>query len=294
MFFNKTILIYGSKGWIGSLFMEHIQLNHRNLKTFEGTARIDNETEVKNEIKKYKPDCILSLTGRTYGTIDNVLINTIDYLEYPGKLVENIRDNLVGPIVLANLCKKYQIHYTYLGTGCIFNSLTETDSFDENCKPNYFGSSYSIVKGFTDVLMHTFPDTLTLRIRMPISSVPNNRNFITKITKYSKICSIPNSMTVLDDFFPIFMDLILKGKTGTYNCTNPGTISHDEILTEYRDIIDSNFIWENMSLEDQSKILKSDRSNNKLDTTKIKKEYPKLRNIDESVKIVLNKMKLKM
>ena len=140
--------------------------------------------------------------------------------------------------------------------------------------------------------MHTFPDVLNLRIRMPISSSINDRNFITKITKYSKICSMSNSMTVLDDFFPIFVDLVLKRKTGTYNCTNPGTISHDEILTSYCEIIDTNFKWENMSLEEQSKILKSDRSNNCLNTDKISEEYPKLKNIKESVVIVLNKMKL--
>ena len=141
--------------------------------------------------------------------------------------------------------------------------------------------------------MKNYP-VLNLRIRMPIHSVKNNRNFITKITKYSKICSISNSMTVLDDFFPIFTDLLLKKKTGTYNCTNPGTISHDEILTKYREIVDPEFKWENFTLEEQSAILKSDRSNNYLDTSKIQEKYPKLRNIHDSVIVALNKMTLKI
>ena len=292
MFKKNIILFYGSKGWIGNLFLDYIKLNHHKLNIIEGNARIDSEIQVKQEIKFYKPDFVISFTGRTHGIIDGKSINTIDYLEYPGKLVENIRDNLAGPLILARLCAKYNIHYTYLGTGCIFNSSNEEPSFNEESKPNYFGSSYSIVKGFTDIIMHTFPDVLNLRIRMPISSSINDRNFITKITKYSKICSMSNSMTVLDDFFPIFVDLVLKRKTGTYNCTNPGTISHDEILTSYCEIIDTNFKWENMSLEEQSKILKSDRSNNCLNTDKISEEYPKLKNIKESVVIVLNKMKL--
>jgi hypothetical protein len=164
--------------------------------------------------------------------------------------------------------------------------------FNEESIPNYFGSSYSIVKGFTDRLMHQYPKVLNLRIRMPISSIPNERNFISKITKYSKICSIANSMTVLDDFFVIFLDLITKSKTGTYNCTNPGTISPDSILKMYRQIIDPGFTWENMTLDEQNKILKSGRSNNYLVTDKIKKEYPHLKSIDESLIIVLNKMKL--
>ena len=291
-YFRKpVILFYGAKGWIGTLFLNYIKLNHNNLTFIEGNARIENETDVKAEIKLHRPTNVVSFTGRTHGKIGDQLINTIDYLEYPGKLVENIRDNLNGPVVLANLCKKFGIHYTYLGTGCIFNSDT-LNPFDEKSKPNYFGSGYSIVKGFTDTIMQSYQHVLNLRIRMPISSVVNNRNFITKITNYSKICSIPNSMTVLDDFFPIFIDLILKKKAGTYNCTNPGTISHDEILTKYKNIIDNDFKWENMTLEDQNKILKSERSNNCLNTDTIQMEYPKLKGIKDSVDIVLNRMKL--
>ena len=96
-------------------------------------------------------------------------------------------------------------------------------------------------------------------------------------------------MTVLDDFFPIFVDMMLKKKTGTYNCTNPGTISHNQVLEMYRDNINPEFTWENFTKEEQSAILKSDRSNNALDTLKIEKEYPKLQNINKSV---LNVMKL--
>ena len=293
-FFKKknSILIYGSKGWIGNLFLDYIKLNHHKLNIIEGTARVNNETEVKHEIKKFKPTHIISFTGRTHGIINGKLINTIDYLEYQGKLVENVRDNLAGPIILANLCKKHHIHYTYLGTGCIFNSSNTEPEFNEESKPNYFGSSYSVVKGFTDEIMHTFPNVLNLRIRMPISSTINDRNFITKITKYSKICSMSNSMTVLDDFFPIFIDMLLKKKTGTYNCTNPGTIDHNEILTKYKEIINNGFVWENMSINEQNAVLKSERSNNCLNTDKISKEYPKLKNIKESIVIVLNKMKL--
>jgi dTDP-4-dehydrorhamnose reductase len=138
--------------------------------------------------------------------------------------------------------------------------------------------------------MKNYP-VLNLRIRMPIHSVKNDRNFITKITNYSKICSISNSMTVLDDFFPVFTDLLLKKKTGTYNCTNPGTISHNEILEEYCKIVDPDFKWENFSLKEQSKILKSDRSNNRLDTSKIEKEYPLLPSISESIKNILKNYK---
>lgn len=187
-------------------------------------------------------------------------------------------------MVLALLCKKYDIHFTYMGTGCIFTYSEEKDVFNEENNPNFFGSSYSTVKGFTDRLMHFFNDSvLNLRIRMPIVGNHHPRNFITKIVNYEKICSIENSMTVLDDLIPILIDMSTNKVTGTINLTNPGVISHNEILEMYKKYIDPNKTWENFSLEDQSKILLSARSNNELDTTKLQNMYPYVLNIKESI-----------
>ncbi len=293
-FFKKrkpVFLFYGSKGWIGGLFTDYIKKNHPDITIFHGKSRLQNKLDLLVEINAINPTHIISFTGRTHGTIDNKKINTIDYLEYPGKIVENMNDNLFGPVQLGLLCQKKKIHYTYLGTGCIFNSKgLDTESpqmFDEDSLPNYFGSSYSVVKGFTDQLMHSI-EVLNLRIRMPISSQSNSRNFINKITSYEKICSISNSMTVLDDFFPIFMKLILTKKNVTYNCTNPWTISHNEILELYRTHVDPEFTWKNFTLEEQQQILKSDRSNNALNTWRIETHFI-IKPIKQSIVNILKK-----
>jgi len=62
--------------------------------------------------------------------------------------------------------------------------------------------------GYTDHLMHLFDNVLNLRIRMPITSENNPRNFITKITNYDKICSIANSMSVLPELIPTAIDMM--------------------------------------------------------------------------------------
>ena len=82
-----------------------------------------------------------------------------------------------------------------------------------------------------------------------------------------------------------------KKLTGTINLTNPGLVSHNEILEMYKDIVDPSFTWKNFSPEEQSKILAADRSNNCLDTTKLSTMYPKIKNIKESVKDTLIRMK---
>lgn len=283
------ILIYGASGWIGNQFCDICDT--QKILYSKGQSRVDDIESVKKELHEINPTHVISFIGRTHGTIDNTHISTIDYLEHSGKLIENINDNLFSPLSLGILCKERDIHYTYLGTGCIFTYDNEhpygetQNGFIEDSLPNFFGSSYSIVKGFTDRLFHLYEDSfLNLRIRMPITHKNHPRNFITKITNYEYICSIPNSMTVLPELLPLVIDMMETKKTGTINLTNPGLISHNEILEMYRELVDKDFTWKNFSKEDQSQILKSERSNNYLDTQKLTLLYPQILSIKDSIR----------
>lgn len=119
---------------------------------------------------------------------------------------------------------------------------------------------------------------------MPISSdLSNPRNFITKITRYDKVVNIPNSMTVLDELLPISIEMAKRNCRGIWNFTNPGVVSHNEILEMYREYIDPNFKWQNFNLQEQAKVIVAPRSNNELDTTKLKNEFPELLSIKDSI-----------
>ena len=287
------ILVYGSKGWIGTQFI-NIAHNHNIIN---GTSRLNDIESTSKELDDVKPSHVFCFIGRTHGKIEDTEYSTIDYLEQPGKLVDNVRDNLFSPISLAHLCSNKDIHLTYLGTGCIFKFDDEhefgqeVNGFTEESKPNFFGSGYSIVKGFTDQLMTLYPNVLNLRIRMPITGIPNKRNFITKITTYDKICSVPNSMSVLPELLPLALQLAERKHTGTLNLTNPGLITHNEILQMYKEIVDPAFEWENFTQDEQAKILAADRSNNYLDTTKLRDLFPNVKSIKESVKDMLHQYK---
>lgn len=280
-----NILIYGSNGWIGKQFTELLESS--NISFIKGKER---ENNYEFEINTYKPTHVISLIGRTHGKIGDKVYSTIDYLEQEGKLHENIKDNLYSPLKLAIICQKNNIHFTYLGTGCIFeyDNVNDFIGYNEDQNPNFFGSSYSIVKGFTDMLMKQF-NVLNLRIRMPITSDNNPRNFITKITTYDKICSVPNSMTVLPELLPYVVKMMENFTIGTINLTNPGVISHNEILELYKDIVDPTFTWKNFTIEEQNAILSSKRSNNRLNTNKLEKMFPDIKNIKEAVKSCLYK-----
>ncbi len=108
------ILIFGSKGWIGNMFINILKEN--NIEYVEAISRADDILQVRSEICNILPTHIISFIGRTHGEG----YTTIDYLEQKGKIYENVRDNLFSPMVLSLLSKKYNFHFTYLGTGCIF------------------------------------------------------------------------------------------------------------------------------------------------------------------------------
>lgn len=291
-----NVLLYGANGWIGAQVSELLlAAGHHVVK---GQVRAEDQSGLEKEIQTVNPTHVMSFIGRTHGSIGDKAFTTIDYLEQPGKFKENVRDNLYSPIVLAMLCKKYAIHFTYMGTGCIFEYDAEhnndtANGFTESSEPNFFGSGYSVVKGYTDRLMHFFEDSvLNVRIRMPITSDVHPRNFITKITRYEKVCSVPNSMTVLDELLPILVDMAYKKVTGTINLTNPGVITHNEILMMYKELVNTNFTWKNFTIEEQAKILAAGRSNNYLDTTRLQTLYPNVSSIKDSVRIALTKMSI--
>lgn len=276
-----SYLIYGGKGWIGSKIVKILESNNYNV--IVSNVRLENLSEVEEELNEVNPARVICSIGRTHGIYNNEEISTIDYLEKPGKLKENIRDNLFGPFMLALECQKRNIHMTYMGTGCIF-TYTDTDKiFTEDSKPNFFGSSYSITKGFTDQMMAKMNNVLNVRIRMPISYDKSPRNFLMKMIKYNRICSIPNSMTILEELLPVMCRMIEENKTGPINLTNPGLIEHDTILQLYKKYINPEHQYELISYEEQMKFLLSERSNNELSSEKLLQFDSSVNNIKDGV-----------
>ena len=92
-------LVYGAKGWIGNQLVKI--LTTLGEQTLSGTARLDDYEQTLKEINLINPDRVICAIGRTSGPG----YPNIDYLELPGKNVENLRDNLHGPINLANVCQ---------------------------------------------------------------------------------------------------------------------------------------------------------------------------------------------
>lgn len=264
---EQTWLIYGGNGWIGNKLVEEVENNFPNVKIVLGQERCGVSSALEEEIARIKPDRVLSFIGRTCGPSSSdhlgTINTTIDYLEQPGKIYDNMRDNFFSPILLERICTFKNIHFTYLGTGCIFyTKKDENKIYFEDDDPNFFGSKYSIVKGMTDIHMRKNSKvTLNVRIRMPISDEEHPKNLLCKLKKYKRITECgQNSMTVFSDLLPVLAKMIQSGKTGTIHLVNPGPMRHLEILELYKEIVDPSFSYELMSESEQSGILQGGRS----------------------------------
>lgn len=259
---REKILVYGANGWIGRQFVS--LLEKEGVEYAVGNKRLgdDPDESIEEEILSVSPTHVASFIGRTHGPGNN----TADYLEGgPDKLVINVRDNLYGPLLLAELCRKLGIHFTYMGSGCIFRYDEEhpigSNPFTEDDRPNHFGSSYSVVKGYTDRLMHHYKNVLNVRIRFPISSdTTSSSNIVTKIVSYKRIMSVPNSVTVLPILLPILLKAMKKRHTGTINLVNPGCVEHTDILEAYKEAVDPSIKYELISEDEESELAKKLRS----------------------------------
>jgi 3,5-epimerase/4-reductase len=281
---HKPVLLYGGAGWIGS----HLQrlLEEEGTHFVLGAARADNRADVDAELGAVDPSLVVAALGRTHGVHDGRSYGTIDFLEQRGRLTDNLRDNLEAPVVLAALCHARRIPCAQIATGCVYEAADlaaiadeGVPGFAEDDPTNFVGSSYSTVKAGTDRLLRLFPNVLFFRIRMPITHDLHPRNFLTKIVHYEKICSVKNSMSVLDGpggLLRLFLAMARKGRVGCFNGTNPGVLSHDEILASYRDKVDPAFTWKNFSVAEQNALLASGRSNNRLCSTALSKAAEEL------------------
>nr|KJB27003.1 hypothetical protein B456_004G271200 [Gossypium raimondii] len=269
-------LIYGRTGWIGGILD---QLCEKHGIPFEyGRGRLKNQTSLMADIQNIKPTHVFNIRvrGVTFNAAGVTGRPNIDWCE--SHKTETIRTNVFGTLTLVDICRQHELLMMNFVTGCSGIGFKEED------KPNFIGSFYSKTKAMVEELLREYDNVCTLRVRMPISSDLNSpHNFITKISCYNKVINIPNGMTILDELLPMSIEMAKKNLRGIWNFTNPGVVSHNEILEMYKTYIDPNFEWMNFTLEEQAKVIVAPRSNNKMDASKLKKEFPELLPIKESL-----------
>ena len=132
-------LIYGAHGWIGSQLVQWLG----GESVVCGVARIENRTDVCEELDRVQPTHVLMAAGITGRP-------TVDWCE--SHKLETIRTNVIGTLNVIDCCAMRQIHITNFATGCIFEydeaHPIGGPGFKETDTPNFHGSFYSHSKVF--------------------------------------------------------------------------------------------------------------------------------------------------
>ncbi|KAJ9414976.1 dTDP-glucose 4,6-dehydratase [Fusarium oxysporum] len=232
----NRFLIWGGHGWIAGLLKD--LLHHQGKEVYTTTIRMEDRDDVAKALEVLKPTHVLDAAGC-------IGRPNVDWCE--DNKAQTVRSNVVGTLTLADECDKRGIHCTVFATGYIYQYDEEHPiggpGFKETDAPNFDGSFYSMTKAHVEPILASFKNVLILRLRMPVSDDLNHRNFVTKISE-------------------------CRG----YDFTNPGAISHNEVLGLFKEIVRPGFTWKNFSIEDQARVIKAGRSNCQLDTAMLVKK----------------------
>jgi len=244
-------------------------------------ADINDESAVKAAITKYQPEVLINCAAKSGRP-------NIDWCE--DHKLETLNANLRGPLTLLKITQEMGIFLVQLGSGCVYEGDNNGRGFAEDDPANFDGSYYSRLKAVMNDVLKEYP-VLQLRLRMPLDAEPGPRNFITKITSYKQVISVPNSITVIDDLLMAAKVLMEKRKVGVYNIVNPGGIEHKEILDLYKEIVDPEFEYSIISLDDLHQLTKARRSNCILDGEKLAAEGIAMPPIKERLRDILREYK---
>lgn len=216
----------------------------------------------------------------------DVIINCIGYCgqfnidDCQNNKEKTITSNITIPTILATECYNLGIHFIHLGSGCInygpspniVNWNEEDPGWKETNTPKLDKASlYSKTKYAADLAIGDLPNVAILRIRMPISQKNHPRNLINKLIKYENVLDHPNSVTFVDDLVKVIDWVVLNNKTGIYHVTNPQSLRHSQILSEYIKYRPDHK-YKLINEKELEIFIKSPRSNCILNTDKLKNE----------------------
>jgi dTDP-4-dehydrorhamnose reductase len=229
------------------------------------------------QIKEYNPEIVINTVGKTGRP-------NIDWCEENRE--ETFFSNVTVPTLMAEACTNADVRMVHIGSGCIYQTdRCSNMGFSENDKPNFKGSFYSKTKIFAERILSEYDNTLQLRIRMPIDTVPSSRNLIDKLVGYKEVIGdIPNSVTCIPDLLVASKTLMDRKETGIFNVTNRGTVTHIQILSMYKDIVDPSYEMPKfIGMEKLKELTLAGRSNCILYNTRLEGKGIEMRHVLEAV-----------
>ncbi len=252
------IYILGASGFMGTGMSEY--LIEKGHTVFTERVDITDMASLRKAFSETKPEVVINFAG--VRTVPNV-----DWCE--DNKLETVRVNVSGAINAMSAAIEVGAYPIQVSSGCVYSG-DESHAFTEEDSPNFYGSFYSRMRIVLENSLKELP-VLYLRLRMPISYKSHPRNTINKIISYSKVISVPNSVTLVEDMYPAIEHLINVKYFGVLNLTNEGYVTHGQILEAYKKYVKPDHVFELITPKElEEKVTKTGRSNCVLSTEKAK------------------------
>lgn len=281
------IYLLGGTGYVGQEFQAQLRarnIAYKNISRYEFDYNEPNR--LYNALSIDKPEFLINCAG--YTGKPNVDACELDKANC-------LRGNAVLPGIIADACKKLNIPWGHVSSGCIYTSsgqVWRSNGWTEEDKPNFTFRSkggcswYSGTKGLGEEVLANYDNVYIWRLRIPFNNINNPRNYLSKLMNYNTLLDATNSLSELNEFVSACLDSYLnKIPYGIYNVTNPGKVTTKEVIeliNKYK-IVDKGFKFFKDESEFMQVAAKTPRSNCVLDSSKILNAGIKLTEVHEAL-----------
>jgi len=218
---HKHILILG-KGYIGKRLQGGINcpITAKRITTYK---------DIDTLIKQHRPQVLINSIGHIGKT-------NVDDCELA--FDKTLQSNVMIPVLLGEAALRHNLKLVHISTGCIFHyDSTRQRPIKDDQIPDYYDLYCSRTKIYAENILRELAqkaNILIVRIRIPLDTIPNRRNILTKLLQFDRIIDTPNSATYLPDFIDALRHLIKIDARGIYNVVNKGALQYSQLLKLYQ------------------------------------------------------------
>jgi dTDP-4-dehydrorhamnose reductase len=177
--------------------------------------------------------------------------------------------NVTVPNEIDKIADKYNKKIIHISSGCIYTGYEK--DFLETDQPNF--GLYNPQSSFYSKSKHAFETVIDtkrsaiLRIRMPVTPVKEDKNYLYKLFKYDNLISYKNSITCIDDVNRLVKHLLDNFIPGIFNAVNTKPITAKEVVDMFKKYNKANPNWNFVEMDDLDIV--ANRSNCILSTQKL-------------------------
>ncbi|TWT86088.1 sugar nucleotide-binding protein [Neorhodopirellula pilleata] len=144
--------------------------------------------------------------------------------------------NAVLPGIVREACESIGIPFGHVSSGCIYTGCKlDGSGFTESDPPNFcfrtnHCSFYSGCKSLGEEIIDGCESCYVWRLRIPFDEFDGQRNYFSKLMRYSTLLDATNSLSHLGDFAKSCVICVVNQLPfGIYNLTNPGSVTTREV-----------------------------------------------------------------